>query len=735
MLIQGIRQDASARGIEWSRATGEFRSSELSHLLAGILSTRMPIKQRNSACQDLLERWSEPFSCFARLALRTGSMRATVLEEHEEDVSALLRMAWRYLLANQTHDCISGCSIDQVHDEMSTRYDWCQQLGEQVSNGALATLTGLADTESLLMKDGGYGAMVVFNSEAGPRTDMVACTADLPGGTENAVLVAPNGEQVPFQVLKEHRVELASATVTRNEVQGYLRLSGPGRSWPHWKLRILEKIVRTALRGRMPELVVASMEVVPGSDPLSVEVIVEVRSGSEHDYEALSIGMRQLSTLVDRGDAEFFRVRVHRRDQVDVGFVARDVPAYGMKLFTFRSGIQHRLPSAHIHDENTLENEFFSLQISPTDGALRLVDRETGAIYWGINCFQDSGDAGDEYTFSPPPMDHSIEGSDGRPVITLEERGPVRQVARVDFAMRLPVGLTDDRQARSEETVLCPVTTRISVYPGVPRIDVRTTVTNHARDHRLRVHFPTHLDTQMSHAEGQFAVIHRPIDSEAAVEKWMEQAVSNHPQICFVDVSDGESGLMIANRGLPEYEVLRGERGVDVALTLLRCVGWLSRDDLTTRQGAAGPLLPTPGAQMLGTHTFEYSIIPHAGTWEDALHYAHWFARPLQAMWTGRHGGLLGPEVSFVQLSPKPLLVSAVKNAEDGSGDVIVRLFNTSSSAVQGAARAFFPVTTAELVNLAEETIRELPVGDDGTVNIDVGAHQIVSLRLKSDPL
>jgi mannosylglycerate hydrolase len=734
MLLEGIRQDAAARGIEWSRIAGELRSSELSHLLAGVLSARMPIKQQNTACQDLLERWAEPFSCFARMAAQ-GQGRTSVPTENGEESPALLRMAWRYLMANQTHDCISGCSIDQVHDEMLTRYDWCRQLGEQVSNDALATLTGLADTESLFEKVGGQGAIAVFNSEAGPRTDFVACTADLPAGTENTVLVAPDGQQVPFQLLREHRIELASATVTRNEVQGYLRLSGPGRSWPHWKLRILEKIVRTALRGRMPELVVASMEVVPGSDPSSVEVIVEVRSGEEHDWEALSVGMRQLSALVDRGDAEFFRVRVHRRDQVDVGFVAPDVPAHGMKLFSFQTGVQRPAPLPHVHDDNTLENEFFSLQISPTDGALRLLDRETGAIYWGINCFLDSGDAGDEYTFSPPPRDRHVEGPEQQPTVTLEERGPVRQVARVDFAMRLPAGLTEDRQARSEETVLCPVTTRITVYPGIPRIDVQTTITNHARDHRLRVHFPTHLETQSSHAEGQFAVIQRPVDSESATESWMEQPVSTHPQISFVDVSDGESGLTIANRGLPEFEVLRGDRGVDVALTLLRCVGWLSRDDLATRQGAAGPLLPTPGAQMLGTHTFEYAIIPHAGAWEEAVHHANWFARPLQARWTARHDGVLGPEQSFVQVSPRSLLVSALKNAEDGGGDVVLRLFNISGSPVKGAVRVFFPVARAELANLAEEAISVVDVGEDGALSVDVGAHQIVTLRLGSKPL
>jgi len=53
-----------------------------------------------------------------------------------------------------------------------------------------------------------------------------------------------------------------------------------------------------------------------------------------------------------------------------------------------------------------------------------------------------------------------------------------------------------------------------------------------------------------------------------------------------------------------EYELL--EDGV--AVTLLRCVGHLSRGDLRHQPGHAGPGIATPGAQMLGRHVFEVGI-------------------------------------------------------------------------------------------------------------------------------
>ena len=98
----------------------------------------------------------------------------------------------------------------------------------------------------------------------------------------------------------------------------------------------------------------------------------------------------------------------------------------------------------------------------------------------------------------------------------------------------------------------------------------------------------------------------------------MEQPMGTYPQKAFASVDDGTHGLTIGNRGLPEYEALNTPDGAEIAVTLLRCVGWLSRADLTSRKGGAGPQLRTPGAQLPGRHVFEYCIIPHDGAWEPA---------------------------------------------------------------------------------------------------------------------
>ncbi|MHB0868290.1 MAG: glycoside hydrolase family 38 C-terminal domain-containing protein, partial [Chloroflexota bacterium] len=697
----------------------------------GVLSSRMNVKQRNARAQTLLERWAEPFSSLASLLTPAPWPPGTTpVERLAPDTPALLRLAWRYLLMNQPHDSICGCSVDQVHQEMELRYDWCEQVAGLIATRALESLAGAIDTEARLRGAGAQGALAVFNSESGPRTDFVEATVQLPEEAEESTLVASDGRQIPYQLIRERHTELAAATLGRAELQGYLRLAGPGRDWPRWKLRLMEKIVRAALRGRMPDLVIANLDVVPGADPSTVEVDVEAAAGKEHDYDSVSAGMRQLARLVDRGDAQLFRFRVHRRDQVEIGFVAHDVPAHGCSLFHFE--VTRPSPSVppRGHEETTLENEFLSLQVSREDGSIHLIDRETGTIYWGLNSLVDGGDAGDEYTYSPPTRDRLVEGPLSPPTITIEEMGPARQRVRVDMVLRLPTGLTEDRQTRSEEMADCPVTSWLSLYPNVPRVDVCTMVTNRARDHRLRVHFPTRLDARDSCADGHFDVIRRPISVAPPEPGWLEHPVTSYPQLTFVDISDGESGLLIANRGLPEYDVALLDRGPCIALTLLRCVGWLSRDDLATRQGAAGPSIATPEAQMLGSHRFEYSIVPHTGGWEQAMHQAHWFARPLRAQWTGRHPGALGPRESFLALSPTTLVLSALKLAEDGSGDLIVRLYNAAEKPAEGKLHSLFPLASAELTGLAEGPGEDLPLADDRNLRFPVSAHQIVTLRL-----
>ena len=63
--VAAVMQQVESLEKELLTISGELRACDHSHLLPGVLSTRMWIKQRNHSSQVLLEKWAEPFSVFA----------------------------------------------------------------------------------------------------------------------------------------------------------------------------------------------------------------------------------------------------------------------------------------------------------------------------------------------------------------------------------------------------------------------------------------------------------------------------------------------------------------------------------------------------------------------------------------------------------------------------------------------------------------------------------------------
>jgi alpha-mannosidase len=295
-----------------------------------------------------------------------------------------------------------------------------------------------------------------------------------------------------------------------------------------------------------------------------------------------------------------------------------------------------------------------------------------------------------------------------------------------------PVTLAPDRKSRSKEKVASPVTTTITLSNEVPRIDIHTQFDNRARDHRLRVHFPAPFNADIGSHDGHFEIVDRNIGVPAFDETWMEQPRPEVPQRAFTSVTDGKSGLTIANRGLTEVEVLRNAQGnVEIALTLLRCVGWLSRDDFSTRKGHAGPFLETPAAQMPGSWAFDYAIIPHPGDWHNAFEQAYAFETPMRLARTGLHPGTLPVFASFVKVKPASFVVSAITQNESGDGWQ-VRGYNLKPETIQVSLKPWKLFKKVGKVNLAGEKLASLKPDQDGVVSFPVRGHEIATLLFRN---
>jgi len=443
---------------------------------------------------------------------------------------------------------------------------------------------------------------------------------------------------------------------------------------------------------------------------------------------------RGLQVVDEQGNAAPVQVLSWEKDEAEVLFTVRGVPQLGFRAYAIREQEAGSPPASPLTaDGNSVENEFFKVEADPEmGGALTVTDKRNGIVYRRLNLFQDGGDAGDEYDYSPPKTDAIANTASSKAGIALAEKGPARAVLSVETSLMLPASLTADRSERSREMREHRLTTRIALAAGVPRIDIETSFKNTAEDHRLRALFPTGVKADRCTADGHFHAVERSLTVPSG-QGWVQKPVPTQPQLTWVDVADGTRGLTVANKGLPEYEVSAQPETEEkvLELTLLRAVGWLSRDDLLTRPYNAGPSIKTPGAQCQGNLTLEYSVIPHSGTWLSSGSYkeARGFNLPMRAVQTSRHGGALPSAASFLAVEPDSLIVTAVKKAEEDQ-TLILRFHNIASEVVQGSVWLRKPLRAAWRTNLNEEPQTRLTPDAEGRLTLAVQPHEIVTLKL-----
>lgn len=142
-----------------------------------------------------------------------------------------------------------------------------------------------------------------------------------------------------------------------------------------------------------------------------------------------------------------------------------------------------------------------------------------------------------------------------------------------------------------------------------------------------------------------------------------------------MDCSGNGAGLALIADGVVEYEVTDG--GGELAVTLLRATGWLSRRRLPLRPDPAGPPVPVEGAQVQGPRQWRYGLVLHAGDWEAAhvSRRADAFLNPLEFVAGSTASAGTRPSDGQV-LRVDGAEVSAVVRDDD---DLVVRLFHPGS--------------------------------------------------------
>jgi alpha-mannosidase len=186
-------------------------------------------------------------------------------------------------------------------------------------------------------------------------------------------------------------------------------------------------------------------------------------------------------------------------------------------------------------------------------------------------------------------------------------------------------------------------------------------IDNRRPNHRLRIHVRLPEPASGSLAGSPFQLVERGLVSEGGeLEAPSPTWPGRHVVLA--------GGIIAFHEGVFEYEVTEGE----LAITLLRCVGTISRQHLVTRPFAAGPDVATPDAQMLGTTRFELGL--QAGATSFGL-MADWerFALPIREVPTAGSGTL--PSSGSLLAVEGDAVLSNIRRKD---GVLQVRLWNPS---------------------------------------------------------
>jgi alpha-mannosidase len=251
------------------------------------------------------------------------------------------------------------------------------------------------------------------------------------------------------------------------------------------------------------------------------------------------------------------------------------------------------------------------------------------------------------------------------------------------------------------------ITQRITLEPGSPSLRISTEVDWQEREKLLKLGFPLDLRADRSAAETQFGHVFRPTHVNTSWEAAKFEICAHR----WIHVAEPGYGVAIANASTYGHDVARSVRDdggttTTVRLSLLRAAKF-----------------PDPEADR-GRHVLDVWVRPAAGIAEavEEGYRANLAPRTIR----GAH-----PAEALVAVDNPALVIEAVKLAEDGSGDVIVRLYESLGRRSAGRLTANFGTTGIQTVDLLERPVEGTGVvaGTD-SAELTLRPFQLVTLRL-----
>ena len=662
------------------RHRGELRSPLRSHLLPGVTSARTWIKQRDFENSRALERYADPLAALAN-ALGRGA-----------GFDEFLEMAWRTEIQNHPHDSICGCSVDQVHVDMRYRFDQAAMLAETaVRRASAACLNARAVAASEI-------ALAVFNPSLA-RGALVSGEVEVADPDARYAVETADGRRIPVAT----DVARAGRAIDSDMPAAEFKSIVGGLSQP-------------SIFGRT----VNRYEITTGSDGRPQVNL----SMSRAEFSDLDLAEFQHAIRNRIPDSGSILIHATSAARCTVSFVADDLTQAG---FSFYRLVRDDSAPVRVNPDpvTSIENEFF--RVTPTPRGLEIRDLTRNAameLY-----FEDDGDRGDEYNYDPVDDSAAI----ANPVSisgNVVDDGAVRKRFKLELKFEVPAALSADRRARSAEREQLDVALTATLFQGLDRVDLIAEVTNRARDHRIRAALRTPVVAADAVHDTSFGVIRRPLSPSEP--RGTEDIYPTVPHRTFTAVEGADFSAVLMSRGILEVEARPEPAGATtILLTLLRCVGWLSRSDLATRRGGAGPELETPDAQELGAHRFEFAVATFRGSYldSDLLQRVEAYTSPPR-IFSGR-GDDRDSAVLLLSCNNSRVIFSTARPLARANF-YKVRVY--SASPTPENARFTFAGRRARLVDLSGGPVKRasLKRSRDGAITLELKPFELVTFEVRA---
>ncbi|MCK1160555.1 alpha-mannosidase [Streptococcus uberis] len=415
--------------------------------------------------------------------------------------------------------------------------------------------------------------------------------------------------------------------------------------------------------------------------------------------------MKGITLCDSEGQAIDFSIK--RVKEIDPGLIDRQIVHYGNyePFFEYEIEFTRTLPSMGYEvvfvqegesksiveaKRNYIETDFYKV-IPNKDGTVDIFDKLSDRQFKNVFSLDDTADDGDEYDFSPLENEIPLStiGSTQANTDIAEYRNEF--LLKSSYEFKIPKELTKDRK-RSEEIVAIPVNLTLNISKKSRIIQVQIEIDNKAKDHRMRLLVPTEIASSFSYASNQFGIIRRDVQDEAMnyweLEDWDERPDSIYPFLGSVSLQSDSYSVGVLTNSSREYEII-GEQFDTIAITLLRSVGVLGKEELFRRPGRpSGIKLLTPDSQLLEKLTIDLAWTTTTeveGISRDEKEYLTpvetYNQMPYHAMKLNPSKQETPYFFSLFELKNKAIQLSTVKKAEN-SVELLARFYNPTKSKI-----------------------------------------------------